>query len=314
MVNHEHFQPQSSPDQQGGVSPEKSQHLKPKLEGRLSTEIIGKYHLFLTDDCHPKLAEELHQLKTEQDVAQFIAGLKKLYTRSRRAIFLHRMSGSGQGNTEVGSESGNGGSDAAVFKRKAMKPLDKDFPGLDVSRFTTDVFHEMQTTYALIDIFERRAADLPHTLIYQGEQYEVAYQIQKPWGALVNTEDPTQKFGIFEYIQGNSFRDEIMEYEHWNLVPEEIRKFHGQLHVNFNAIARICVLEEGLEPRDTGAHQVLYSVDKNAMKIRIGIIDTEEFNFSSDGQHWPEQYSRIGMPSLIFEMLINTFAQPDILD
>lgn len=291
MVNYELPNPASSES-----SHDSDPHLAPRrtLEGRVSLEIRGKYHLFLTDDCPPALARFLTDLSTEEAVSEFIAGLRQLATPSRRKVFqpvIYKF----PGLENV----------SPIFKQKAEKPNDPKFPGLNIVNFTTNVFHEMETAYAMDEILRQRAADLPQIMEYLGEEYQVSYQVQKPWGALVDSTDPTVKFGIFEYIDGQSVRAEAASYGLWNDIPEEYRKLYGRFSTLINEVANVCVAE-GLEPWDLGIHQLIYTLDENNKRVSLGVVDTEEFNFSADGEFWPESFSRIGLPPiLLLSMLFN---------
>ena len=262
-------------------------------ETQVPTEVLGKYLIFLTPDCPQSVRQQLLKISTEADMARFIAALNRLDTPSRRRVYL---SGVFQAGEEV----------VPIFKQKAKKPNDPTLPGLNIEGFTTDVFHEMKTAYALIEILKRRSSELPNTLLVGQEKYSISYQVQKPWGAIVNNDDERQRFGVFEYIHGTSVRAETASYGGWNLTLEHLRKLFGHMSIVANAIANV-VVEEGLEPWDFGVHQFIYSLDVDSRRITIGIVDTEEFNFSAEGSYWPESFINIGLPPvLIFASILDS--------
>lgn len=291
MVNHEEDQ-LSQPDQQGHQGPDKASEPRRTLEGRVSLETVGKYHVFLTDDCPENVRHVITALHTEQDVAKFITSLRKVMTPSRRNVYL-----------SPGFFVAKSGETAPIFKQKAEKPNDPEYPGLKISSFTTDAFHEMETTYALQDILQKRAADVATSMTVDDEAYAVHYRVQKPWGAIVNSEDETQKYGIFEYINGISVRGEAAHFGLWNDIPEDLRVLYGQMHQVLDRLSRVCV-EEGLEPWDLGIHQLIYTIDRATKSISLGIVDTEEFNFASDGQYWPDSFLKVGLPAILIYMMM----------
>lgn len=262
----------------------------PSLEGRIRKEEIDNYTIFITDSCPPEIAELLLKVRTKEEVE----ALKKTFYRigkpSRRSIYATR-------ELVVADRY------AAIFKQKAVKPNDPEYPGLQIEKFTTDVFHEMQAAYALDEIVRRRQADLPQSITYEEKQYALEYHTQMPWGALIDRENADEHYGIFECIAGTSARFEATSYGHWNYVPEVLRKFYGQLHMTLDQVANISV-EEGLEPWDLGVHQLIYTIDEANRRIKVGIVDTEEFNFTADGEFWPSSFTRIGLPPILMLTLM----------
>jgi hypothetical protein len=241
-----------------------------RLEGRVSAEKVGEYTVFVTEDCPEHIRQVLEQLKTPEQIEDFIKSLTILWTPSRRKVFHSRALMSAE-HPEV----------MAILKRKEEKPNDPNYPGMMISEFTTDVLHEMRTAYAMQEIFERRAADLPKRAFIKGKRYTLSYQVQTPWGA-IESDDKSKRYGIFEYIEGTSIRAEVASQSGWEYVPLEKRLYFAKLQKGLNRIANICV-EEGLEPWDFGLHQIIYTHNDEARTIKMGIVDTEEFNFVEDG-------------------------------
>lgn len=290
MVNNEHQQP----DHGSQDRHERAVHPRYLLEGRVSLETIGKYHLFLTDDCPAHVRDVLLGLTTEEAVTDFISHLVQLRTPSRRRVYR---------SPEFSGQNGV----VPIFKLKERKPNDPEYPGMDIEGFTTNPLHEMETAYALDEIVHARKADLPETLVYNDKEYAVQFRVQKPWGALIDSTNESKKYGIFEYIEGISVRGEAASYGMWNDIPEVYRKFYGKMHGLLDQVAHISV-EEGLEPWDLGIHQVIYQLNQETGQISLGIVDTEEFNFASDGAFWPESFSKYGLPAiLLMSMLFNSY-------
>lgn len=259
---------------------------KYRLEGRVSAETVGEYTIHVTQECPEHIRQKLLTLRTPEEVAAFLKNLHMLWTPSRRKVF-HSPDLKNEQEPEV----------MAILKRKELKPNDPQFPGMDIEKFTTDVLHEMRTAYAMQDIFQRRAADLPKTAEIDGVTYALTYRVQTPWGAIENTATGT-KYGIFEYLQGTSIRAEVASQMGWNHLTEKARLFFGKLNAGLDQIANICV-DEGLEPWDFGLHQLIYTRNDQEHKIEMGIVDTEEFNFAEDGVYWPDSFRKFGMPPVI---------------
>ena len=192
-----------------------------------------------------------------------------------------------------------------VIKEKSLKPKDPKQPDLDIPRYTTSAFHEMRTSFLLADILEKNKEQITSQIPFQDQMLTVQYEVQLPWAAIINTKPGLQKqekYSVFQYLPGTSVRNELASEGGWNNASEEQRKLFGQIDKNISNLSRVLV-DNGLEPYDLGAHQVVYTINLERNCITLGILDTEEFRpFSGEKESprlWNDSWYKHGLPSVL---------------
>lgn len=221
------------------------------------------YLIVTTKDCPLKIAEEMKARTTEKGEAWFLNQPHHMYHQPRRKIYRPALN-SEQTPAMVLKQKNVVAHDAATFDHRAF--------------FTDSLIHEMRTAYALRKVLNSPL--LPQEIDYFGRQIKLIYQVQSPWGAIINTRDPNLRFGCFEYRPGISVREKITMYGSWNETPELERKLFGQIQLITEQIAQVA-LQAGIETNDLGAHQIIYRYDEVSDALELNVLDTEEYNLTS---------------------------------
>lgn len=239
------------------------------------------YLLLLSRYCPKATRVALQELVSQQGSDWFKPYQRvQWWQESRREIFL--------------PPSDNEAPRIALKKKNIVKD-GNDRP--HIRFYTQSTLHEMRTSILLKDILEKYCNNKKIT--YANKEYSVCCQVQSPWGAIVNTNDHGERYGIFEYVTAQSARDFTKMNDGWNNLDQYNRSLFAQIHVMLNELSNLAV-KAGLHPWDLGVHQVLYSINDSEKKIVITIIDTEEYVITS--QHkadWPQQYSEVGLPPVL---------------
>lgn len=237
--------------------------------------IIGNKLLLVTQQCPAEVAAALSKKIALQDMTWFE---DQPLATSRRKVAIVELS-----------------SDISVVVKEKQEM--RSDPSMKVDFFTRSVVHEMRTSYGL-----RQALDelpLPSHLVYLEEEFTLSFDAQLPLAAILNLEDPRERFTVFAYIPGDSAREEVAAYGGWNQTPAEKRKLFGLFHQVLCSISNALV-ERGIEPWDLGVHQLIYEIDHEKRQIFLGILDTEEYNLSKRyGEYWPDQFTEIGLPAIL---------------
>jgi hypothetical protein len=163
-----------------------------------------------------------------------------------------------------------------------------------VPYFTKSLIHEIRTSYALKNIVEKFPIK---EINVNGIRYRLNAQVQSAFGGIINLQNQKERYGLFEYISGQSIREEINSFDGWNNTPESKRKLFGSLHTWLSQLANYSI-DYNLEPFDLGIHQLVYWETKEGVSnnIHIGILDTEEYNFAKFGSFWPRNSMQYGLP------------------
>lgn len=222
---------------------------------------LGHYELLIARTCDPTLIPPLKAQIETQGIEWFQDSLKNGETHSRRQVYIPVVENNG----------------VVVIKKKDQKLDPKADPRLKVGYFTQSIVHEFRTSYLLLELMQH--LDLPKTVEHKGESYRVIYDVQVPLAAIVDLDDPSQRYTIFEYIPAFSARDDVNLNGGWFYTSEETRKLFGQFNQLLLQIAPQ-LIPYGLEPWDLGVHQLLYEVNETQKTVYLGIIDTEEYNFA----------------------------------
>ncbi len=155
----------------------------------------------------------------------------------------------------------------------------KDSEKLRVSFFTQSIVHELRTTYLLQILLNQ--IDLPDSLAANNKIYNLDIHVQKPIAAMIDLKDPSLRYTIFEYMIGESVREEVREYGGWTYTSETQRRLFTAMQGVLSEIAQGLV-ENGLEPWDLGVHQVVYDIQgpSENLVLQLGLLDTEEYNIA----------------------------------
>lgn len=161
---------------------------------------------------------------------------------------------------------------------KKKRPRTNDWP--KTRFYTTSMTHEIATTEATRKVLEAKFfGPIQIELVDSNDKpylQDASLSIQKPYGAIIDTENQHQRYGIFDYVSGDSVRNKIHYYGLWNDTPRQIRKLAGSVQVLMDNVA-LELLNNGIEPWDLGAHQVIYREDDSILHLTI--LDTEEYGF-----------------------------------
>lgn len=246
-----------------------------------SKKRVGDYQLLVARNSSPSVIQALEEKINTSGIEWFSQTQRQEHSLSRRKVCIFRLP-----TNEI-----------IVVKQKERKDTDTDIPQLKLPYFTQSIVHEFRTSYLMHDLMQK--IELPQTIEYQNESYELTYEVQKPLAAILNMNNPNERLTVFEYIPGDSVRDDVAMNGGWQYTSEEKRKLYGEFHQILKNISPQLV-EHGLEPWDLGAHQLVYSIDRAKKSMHLGILDTEEYNLSAQyGQLWPESYDRIGLPVIL---------------
>lgn len=239
------------------------------------------YLLLLSQYCPQATRVALQELVSQQGSDWFKPYQRvQWWQESRREIFLPPSSDMAP---------------RIIVKRKKVVEADEEKPFINF--YTQSTLHEMRTSLFLREILEKYCVSKKIT--YSGKEYAVHCKVQSPWGAIINTNDRHDRYGIFEFVSAESARDFTKMNDGWNNLDQYKRSLFAQIHVMLNELSNLAV-KAGLHPWDLGVHQVLYSINDSEKKIVITIIDTEEYVITS--QHkadWPQQYSEVGLPPVL---------------
>ncbi|OGM30789.1 hypothetical protein A2630_00340 [Candidatus Woesebacteria bacterium RIFCSPHIGHO2_01_FULL_44_10] len=141
---------------------------------------------------------------------------------------------------------------------------------------TSSVIHEIRTAMVLGEIVKR--LDLIEIAVNKKDLI-INFSAQRPLGALVDL-NSGQRWGFFDYVEGESPRVETSRVGGWNYLPEERRKLYGQIHTALEEVGK-AALKAGVEPWDLGVHQVVLDIKKNI--VGVTILDTEEYSLKKSG-------------------------------
>lgn len=243
-----------------------------------SKHVVNHLELLITNQCPPDLAHQIKELIINSGLTWFANNTRDEFSNSRREVFI----------TPINSLQ------SVVVKKKDRL---EDDNGLKVSYFTQSIVHEFRTANLMRNLIGK--INLPQFIEHDGKKYSLIYDVEIPVAAIINLENPNDRYSIFAYIPGDSVRKEVAMNGGWSYTPENKRKLFGQMHKTLNQVAKELV-EHGLEPWDLGVHQIVYRIDEQKQEIHLGIIDTEEYNLSCMyGAHWPEIFISQGLPAIL---------------
>lgn len=238
---------------------------------------IGELQLLLARGCSESTAALLEQ-KISQTGLSWIERHETVEARSRRQVAIIPL----DAKTLV------------VVKKK--REIRNGFE-MKLKFFSTSIVHEFRTAFHLKELME--SLPLPQTLEYHEEEYALTWDVALPLAAILNLNDPSERYVIFEYLDAESVKEEVDGYGGWGETPESKRELFSRFHDVLNQIAPHLV-ERGLEPWDLGSHQLVYTLNEETKQIYLGILDTEEYNFSARyGDHWPDTHSPRSLPQVI---------------
>ncbi len=249
----------------------------------LSQSVIERKHSFnglellIARGCTDELSELLITIVKNQGTTWFESYIRDEYSKSRRKVYFPILEG-----TKV------------VVKEKAPK---EDASQAKLRYFTESIVHEFKTSYLLQKLLSEM--ELPDKVLYLGKKFRLSYEAQTPLAGILNLTDSTKRYTIFKYISGTSVRDEVALNGGWENTSQSKRELFGQFHDVLNKISNQ-LIKFDVEPWDLGVHQLVYTINQSDDSIHVGILDTEEYNFSARyGDHWPKSFIEIGLPVIL---------------